>query len=256
MWRLLAESVRGPAHEATGQPCQDAALALVHNGTLILAASDGAGSAALSHIGSAHACSHLAGLIRADLDEGLTAAAIDRDTALSWVVRLRSSLAGIAKLYSSPANELACTLLFAVVSEEVAAFGQVGDGCIVILDGETYRPVFWPQTGEYANTTFFVTEPDAETRLDFASHPSPVDEVAVMTDGMQGMALCYADRSAHQPFFRPMFAQMRQYWAREGLGPALRAFLSSAPVRLRSDDDKTLILAARGWGREAAHETE
>jgi hypothetical protein len=245
MWRVLCESVRGPSHERTGQPCQDACLATRHAGDLILVASDGAGSAALSHVGSALACSRAVELIRADLDDGLPVHAIERDTALSWLLRLQRCLADEAATLGTTPGEMACTLLLAVVGETAAAFAQVGDGCIVTLDAGAYSPVFWPQTGEYANTTFFITEEEAARQLDFSCVARRVDELAVMTDGVQSLALSYAERSAHQPFFRPMFARLRRAGPGECLAAGLRAFLGSQAVQARSDDDKTLILATR-----------
>lgn len=245
MWRVLCESVRGQAHEAAGLPCQDSCLASAHSAAFILAASDGAGSAALSHVGASLACFRAVELVRAHLDEGLPVQAIERDTALSWFVRLRHFLADGAAALGADLAQLDCTLLLAVLGESAAAFAQLGDGCIVTLDADAYRPVFWPQTGEYANTTFFVTDESAAGRLDFRLEPRRVDELALMTDGLQGMALTYADRSAHQGFFRPLFARLRQAAPGECLAGGLRAFLGSAPVRARSDDDKTLILATR-----------
>jgi hypothetical protein len=250
MWNVLGQSVRGPAHEVSGQPCQDSCLVrlrpLAGGEALLLAVADGAGSAALSHVGSSQTCEKVTGLVLADLDEGLPITEVDRDTALSWLVRLRWHLGACAREHGAALPDLACTLLLAVVTEEVAVFAQVGDGAIVALDPDgAYRPVFWPQSGEYANTTFFVTDETAADRLDFRLVRGAVDELALMSDGVQGLALTYADRSAHQPFFRSLFARVRQGPTGEDLSAGLARFLDSAPVRARSDDDKTLILATR-----------
>jgi hypothetical protein len=71
--------------------------------------------------------------------------------------------------------------------------------------------------------------------------------VALLTDGLQGLALRFSTREAHGPFFEPMFARLRREREGEpkGLGKELRAFLGSAPVNQRTDDDKTLVLATR-----------
>ena len=61
-------------------------------------------------------------------------------------------------------SDYACTLLGVVASPSRIAYFQIGDGAIVIPSGEpgTYDWVFWPQHGEYANTTNFVTDANAQ----------------------------------------------------------------------------------------------
>ena len=82
--------------------------------------------------------------------------------------------------------------------------------------------------------------------------------MALLTDGLQGLALRFDTREAHGPFFEPMFARLRAEGEGEpeSLREELRAFLGSAPVNQRTDDDKTLVLATRllpaaGAGAEA-----
>ena len=104
-------------------------------------------------------------------------------------------------------------------------------------------PVFWPQVGEYANTTWFVTSADFEQMLQVRGEA--VDEVALFTDGLQMMALHFATRSVHRPFFEPLFAALRGAAQPEDLVVPLRAFLDSPAVNERTDDDKTLVLAVR-----------
>ncbi len=128
-----------------------------------------------------------------------------------------------------------------------AAFFQIGDGAIVYRgrDG-AYVPALWPQSGEYANCTCFVTDEDAAERVQTVA-AEDVHEVALLTDGLQRLALRLSTREAHGPFFEPMFARLRGETraGTEGLLEELRAFLGSAPVNQRTDDDKTLVLATR-----------
>ena len=88
-------------------------------------------------------------------------------------------------------------------------FFQIGDGAIVYQaeDGR-YVPALWPQSGEYANCTWFLTDPDASSRVQ-AARARSVHEVALLTDGLQGLALQFVTRAAHGPFFEPMFARLR-----------------------------------------------
>jgi hypothetical protein len=142
-------------------------------------------------------------------------------------------------------RDLACTLLTTIVGEERAFFAQIGDGAIVYPQGEALTYAFWPQAGEYASTTFFLTGQDFEERLEFRTHQGRVDELAVITDGLQPLALHYASRTVHGPFFEPMFHSLRQSPEVDNLEGPLRQFLKSQPVIDKTDDDKTLVLATR-----------
>jgi hypothetical protein len=249
MWKLLFQNVRGTSHVRSQQPCQDHCRARLRQTAqgpvLVLVAADGAGSARHADLGARQACRLVTRLVFADLVEGLTLPRIDRDTVLSWHVRLRQNLeADAARLQTEP-HDLACTLLLAVVGTETAVFSQIGDGAIVVRDGDSYQPVFWPQSGEYANTTNFVTDLAFADNLAFERRDGPVDELALFTDGLQMLALNFATHAVHVPFFLPMFRQLRGTRAGAGLPRALRNFLSSHAVNQRSDDDKTLILATR-----------
>ena len=132
-----------------------------------------------------------------------------------------------------------------MVGRHGAAFAQIGDGAIVILDGTEYRPVFWPQSGEYHNFTFFLTDPRFERNVQCEVLSRPVDEVALFSDGLQMLALRYETKTAHQPFFVPIFTALRRTAEHEGLIVPMRQFLDSPGVNDRTDDDKTLVLATR-----------
>ena len=72
-----------------------------------------------------------------------------------------------------------------------------------------------------------------------------VDELALLSDGLQAVSLNYAAKAAHDPFFLPMFRPLRAAPCGSRLLRSLRQFLDSAQVNKHTDDDKTLILATR-----------
>jgi hypothetical protein len=65
-----------------------------------------------------------------------------------------------------------------------------------------------------------------------------------MSDGLQRLALDLARGRPYPPFFRPMFAALRDQDPDSLLGPLVE-FLSSPRVNARTDDDKTLTLSRR-----------
>jgi len=252
-WRYIAASVIGTSHEKTGGACQDAnacqIVALPSGEEVLLAVvADGAGSAICAGEGAAKSCRALLALMEQHFASGRTVEQVTRDTASSWIASIQNVLEEEALAVSRERREFACTILGLLVGESQAACLQIGDGVIVLSDSEhVYGHVFWPDRGEYANTTHFVTEDDASEHLQFASINRRIVEAALLTDGLQAIALNYQQQSAHEPFFKGLFAPLRT--AEEGcareLSKYLATFLSSPRVTEKTDDDKTLVLASR-----------
>jgi protein phosphatase 2C-like protein len=254
-WKILSGSAVGTSHERQGEPCQDYAQATIAEVTppvLVAVCADGAGSAAHARLGA-----RLAGLgfIRTasqQLRDGLSVPQIDARQMLRWHAQVRGWMSLEASLLNRDVRDLACTLLTAIVGEEGAVFSQIGDGAIVYREGGELKTAFWPQTGEYANTTFFLTGQDFEERLAFRAIAQRVDELALFTDGLQSLALHYVSHSVHAPFFEPMFELLRRAPDTQALDAPLGDFLQSKPVNDRTDDDKTLVLATRRTSSDGA----
>jgi len=252
-WRYLAASEIGSSHGAQALPCQDASLvARLGDDSLLLVASDGAGSAKYSDEASRIACATVQEELQRFLDDGgsldrLTIEQVDR-----WIEAVVSRLHLQATVRDVRVRELACTLLVAIVSPRASHFVQIGDGAIVVNRGDGFIPATWPANGEYANTTFFITDDRALEHLRLQLNEPPVIDVAVFTDGLQMLALSFADRRAHTPFFSSFFAHL----GAEPPGESLRLqqrlieYLGSPAINSRTDDDKSLILAS--WRVDAA----
>jgi hypothetical protein len=252
-WRHAAASVLGTAHVKLGLPCQDAHRCSVQQSAggepvLIAVVCDGAGSAARAEDGSRLASRLAHDEIAAALAGGSGVRGITRGWVEDWLIRFHAEIAELARAEERQSRDFACTLLAAVVGSDCAVFFQIGDGVIVVAEDEdAYRWIFWPDTGEYENVTFFATEPDACNHLQFELAERRIDEVAVLSDGLQRLALHYQSRTAHAAFFKPMLAVLREASedALEPLSTQLEAYLSSPAVNERTDDDKTLVLASR-----------
>jgi hypothetical protein len=254
-WRFLNAAARGTSHERTDVPCQDDCFADVlrvdgAEPVLVAVASDGAGSAASAEEGSGLVCELLPARIEEWLRGGGTVEALQRDVVEQWIGAVRTAIDERAALKELTPRDFACTLVAALVGSTAAAFLQIGDGAIVAWTGETAEVIFWPDGGEYANMTFFTTDEDWAKHLHFEVRGAAFDEVALMTDGLQRLALVFESRAAHAPFFEPMFRALRTAppgFATE-LEPSLVTFLGSEAVNARTDDDKSLVLATRVAG--------
>ena len=250
-WKYVFGSVVGSSHLAVGTPCQDNCLVHVHRvaagDIIIIAAADGAGSASRSDLGSKLACTEVVSCLieHLSLEGGLSGVSID--TAQEWVDRICQLLRKKAFEDGAALRDYACTLLTAVITAESGLFMQVGDGAIVIGRDGLYAPAFWPTQGEYANTTVFVTDERAHEALQFDHRTECVDEVAVLTDGLQSLALKFDTKEAHSGFFRPLFERLAAEEPGEScdLRTQMIDWLGSPKILARTDDDKTLALATR-----------
>ena len=249
MWKLLCQSVLGTSHERVGQPCQDyctaASVPLPEGAALVLVCADGAGSAEHSAVGARLACETLLSTIGDWLHRNGTLPLVLETQATQWIRPVHERLVAEAARLEVHPRQLSCTLLFAVLGSEGAAFGQIGDGAIVARRGDDYEHLLWPRAGEYANTTFFVTDPKFADNLQCVWCAIPPEEVALFTDGLQTLALDFNRRQAHGPFFAPMFQALAAAAEPEALLGPLVDFLRSPAIAERTDDDKTLILATR-----------
>lgn len=248
MWRHIAQSLQGPSHLQDGTPCQDAhAIRFLSAGphpALIACVADGAGSARHGDVGSTIACEavleHAARFLEAHSLDALLI-----DDVLLWCDDVRERIKLKAHEYLCGVREFATTLCAAIVCDECAVFFQIGDGAIILGNDHFYGVVFWPQRGEYANSTNFLTSEEYHQQLQFVSTPRRFSKIALMTDGLERLALRFDSQTPHVPFFEPLFRALETTNDVSGLNNGLRDFLSSAPIHHRTDDDKTLVLAAQ-----------
>ncbi|MFN8424428.1 MAG: PP2C family serine/threonine-protein phosphatase [Anaerolineae bacterium] len=255
-WRVAAATVVGSAHAAAGAEGQDAYSVRVRpDGVLVAAVADGAGSAPHGARGAAVAVAAAVGtLCEADLGR----AGDDEDGAAhALAAALRAAGAAVVALADADGlalRDVACTLSCAVARADGALAAQVGDGLVVAVgeareagrDG-ALTPLSAPERGGYANETVFLTSPDAvEAAIASIQHlAGPITAIALLTDGLLRLAMNMADRTPHPAFFTPLFRFASRAVDADAAASALATFLSGPRVRARSDDDLTLVLAAR-----------
>jgi protein phosphatase 2C-like protein len=251
-WRFASATVIGSSHGKTGTPCQDHHRCRVfRNGAdepiIAIAVSDGAGSATRGEDGAAITCASLIEQAELFLAGDRDLASVTEDDAHKWLDIIRGAIADHASNAERDMRDYACTMLFALVGIDAAVFLQIGDGVIVVSDhAPVWSWVFWPDRGEFANTTFFVTDAAVADHLRFESRRGPIGEIALLTDGIEPLVLHYASRTVHAPFFERMFGPVRRSIAVGedlALSWELESYLFSPAILQRTDDDKTLVLA-------------
>lgn len=252
-WRYAGVSVQGTAHLRDCTPCQDCGLVDVvtaadRSPVLVAVAADGAGSAANARLGAIRACEAFASFQRLKVPWSPLQFVPDiADVILRDVI---AHIADEAANVSEDTSTFACTLLGCVIQDDLAMFVQVGDGAMVYrIDSDpVWRLALEPHRGEFVGHTVFVTSSDAPRQMRVLTVEERVAEIALMTDGVEFLAIQQATATPHTPFLEHVMRGLR-HEARAGYSSDhhrfLEDFLSSAAVCERTDDDKTLILASR-----------
>lgn len=244
-WYAVNASVSGSSHERAGQPGQDASgFRRTHNG-ILLAVSDGAGSASHGGAGSRQA----------------VAVALDclyrhRWQPAAWAIRYamaeaRRQVIRLAQSQDRRPRQYAATLALAVVRDDRLYAAQTGDGAISWGDAAgNYGIAAMPQRGEYANTTHFITDrnwqPPAVTTI---TTGNGVSRLMLTTDGMLDLAMIRRSEGIYEPFepfHNTLFGWLESRAPERTLENylQLRGLLHSPKTRARTDDDCTLIVAS------------
>jgi hypothetical protein len=257
-WRVVGASVVGSSHLKVGEPGQDFALheliGSAETGQVLVAViSDGAGSAEQAAIGSSTTCHTFISLARLFIVGGGDVSSLNRTRAEHWVKQITDELDRKARNSGHDLHDYACTLLAAIIANDSAVFMQIGDGAIVTSHGEDdgWSWVFWPQHGEFANTTNFVVSDNALEALEFELAPRRIDEIALFTDGLENLVLHQSSKTVHDPFFNALLKPIRQSMSvghDVDLSEKLRVYLASPAFCERTDDDRTLLIASRKEG--------
>jgi len=250
MWQVIGASVQGTSHIRAGIPCQDAHGYRILGSCVIAAVADGLGSAARPDEGANLVVETAVDMLIQALVSSLP---LDSD---SWAKIMHDVFGGARQALEQaalgnnlPLRDYGTTLVVAVVTEDWLAVGHIGDGAVVaLLADNTLEMISHPQRGEYANETVPLTAPDALTLARFSIRRAPVKAVALLTDGLQNLALNLATGMPFAPFFAPFFDAISQTLDAAEASRQLAEFLNSERVCARTDDDKTMVVIGRVAG--------
>lgn len=252
-WRFAAASATGRSHIGAGTECQDAHRCEIvagptHERVVVVAVSDGAGSARRAAAGSRLAVDTAVELVERTLHTQ-PVCDLGKTIARGWLQEIQRVLSLNADEQNESLRDYACTFLLAVIGTNFASFTQVGDGAMVISPTSPveWSYIFWPQNGEYANTTYFLTQDLDSIPWEHCVIEITIKDLAVFTDGLQNLVLNNSSRSVHEPFFDSVIRPVRHLREIGMSGPLsieLLNYLSSTAFDERTDDDKTLVLAS------------
>lgn len=242
-WRWAAASKIGTSHIRNGERLQDAyAVSVAGDDSVFAIVSDGAGSAEFGAHGAWLVCRTLSFYARDCLRDNRHPPS--DEVLLDWIDNIRDRITMIAGRRGSKPRQFAATLA-AVISTLVETLTlHIGDSAVVGRRCGEWDVLCWPENGEYASTTFFVTD-DPEPRLNIQRFTPEHDAFALFSDGIGDLALSHVDQSASPQFFNPMLRPVDNADAKgrlPELSLKLGNYLAGPDICERTDDDKTLIL--------------
>jgi Protein phosphatase 2C len=250
-WRVVGASVCGLSHEKAGLPCQDAhAWRILSDGTLIIAVADGAGSADFANIGATVATQAAIESLFTQLSGDILTSFAGMDDNQCKIILCdavkasRIAVESAAITHNTLPRELASTLIIVLARQGVLAAAHIGDGAVLASNtsGEI-SAVTIPRHGEFLNETTFLVSPNALDEAQLTFRRGDFSHIAVMTDGLQMVALQMPSGMPHSPFFAPLFRFFDGQPDEQRANEAISSFLRSPRLRERADDDLTLVLA-------------
>lgn len=255
-WRIATATAPGSSHLKDALPNQDAVacrLVEVGIGEIVVAAvADGAGSASRSDEGSRTAVDAAVATIVDGINRQPAAAFGERlaeSLARDAVKQARIAVERYGLRHNVPVRELASTLIVAFASDDLVTAAQVGDGAVIAfnISGGEARTLCDAHTGEYANETTFITSRSQPDSIADVGHAAgyDYDALALITDGLQNLALKMPEREAFLGFWNPMLNDLVHTDEPEAVPERLHAFISGERVQSRTTDDVTIAIAAR-----------
>ena len=243
-WKIIGQSVTGTSHIGFNVPCQDRffAVSWKNDSAIALAVSDGAGSAKYSDLGAKICCE----ILVTEAENCESPVSLFSKFGLEIIFRkAHAAINEMANSLNVLPRELACTAILVIAEKDYYSIGQIGDGAVSVETIDGWSIPIWPEPQEYANCTNFITEPDFEKHFLHDSKLVETYRLAVITDGLQRVALNYQRKAPHLEFFLPFFEALERGGDQEILNTAIGHFLKSREINNRTDDDKTLVVASR-----------
>lgn len=185
MWHYSNCEVQGRGHLKNNVPCQDKTKCCFLNDTYVIALSDGAGSAKLSHLGASCVVNNITNILCESFDDFFYCdnAQNVRQTILSKILY---EICDLSKHNYCSVSDLAATLLAVAIKNNNFIIIHIGDGVIGYLSDNTLKVASAPYNSEYANETCFVTSKNAINHMNMIKGKlKDISGFVIMSDGTE-----------------------------------------------------------------------
>lgn len=244
-YRVTSASMVGRSHAATNTPCQDFAAGRRTPVSASIALADGAGSRKHSEVGARVVVQACLRMMESQFDDIFALCEHGQGAAQQFIHKqLLEVLEQEAQEMGCALGDLACTLLFVAHNAGRFIAGHVGDGVIaqVQSDGSACT-LSHPENGEYANTTMFMTDAAAGSRLRIQHGDASKDLSGYMLMS-DGCAESLYDKQSGQPAAAVgKMVEWNATLSRNALESILQGNLAQAFTRKSADDCSLAILS-------------
>ncbi len=238
MWLMNGTAIQGRGHISEGTPCQDKIASKCNDTTYVIALADGAGSAALSHIG-AEKCVDIITQYFLDNFEDCYTNEDDNSLTKSIYEKLIDNLNQLAFENHCSIKELACTLLCVAENNSRFITFHLGDGIIAFCDDDSVKVYSSPDNGEFANVTYFVTSSNALSKIRIRKAELPdVTAFYLMSDGA-GTSLYSSQRNAASNALK-MMSDLSLMYSEDDVRDEITNFFTSS-IGTRTLDDCSVV---------------
>jgi len=246
-WRTVGVSVASPSHLAAGKGCEDEIEFLERNGVLACALADGAGSRKRCKIGARIAVTEACEELVEHFDD-----LRKRPRADALIHRINLGLARRAGELQEDTRELASTLAFVAIRGLEFVAGNLGDGIVGSIPNASGNVLIGPEWGEYANQTYFTTDPVAieHTRIVQGTLEGDRNTFIMMSDG--GVKRLYDFKSKALTSNGVEIASWLFKTSADQVLNSLESFMRTT-LAPRSNDDCSIILISQVGAGGAAN---
>ncbi|MDP4744921.1 MAG: protein phosphatase 2C domain-containing protein [Porticoccaceae bacterium] len=255
-WSIATATTVGESHTRRGRGSDDAFATLQSGRWNAIVVCDGAGSAARSREGADRVSSAFAReLIKISKRiENLGPGPWLNDSIISSVLAVREELATFVQSFDL--REFHCTVVAALISDTGGFSVHIGDGAVFVGRRTDLVPRIElhsePENGEYSNETFFVTETTWLKNLRIKPLGA-CDWVMLTTDGASALLL---DQEIKFGVFSGLLEVLSTEKNLTKVCDDLSYFTESDYATACSNDDKTIVLAFRGFSCLKDYDTE
>lgn len=257
-WKIAETSLQGSSHISTKTPCQDDHFSEIIQDNIVIAVSDGMGSAQYSHIASTLAVTTAIDHLKRNMGRYrfhwiYTNRFMRRFSPINYqqllqeaVLAARNRIIREAEKKHHNLRDYACTLIITIITPTEWHTIHIGDGAAVgFRSHETVFTLSRPENGEYANSTTPITASNWRSHVRYNHGEERLEAVAVFSDGIQNLCINHQTGDAFSGFFVPILRWFRGLPRKAKLNVACQQFLDSPQIRQKSDDDLTLVMAWR-----------
>ena len=162
--KIIQTYQQGGRHKTNNQPCEDRTFSLSNNDVDVIALADGAGSSKYTHsaIGAECVTETISKFFCNNFDKFYDKENYEELKNVLKTVCQRALKKKVEELGLDDISRLSSTLLCVAKKDTRVIVCHIGDGVIGKLTSKETKVLSSPDNGEFAGTTYFITNPNAE----------------------------------------------------------------------------------------------